>query len=160
MITLNGWQVPGYETRINCGIKLPSEDLSGTGSFTLSSDKGIKPGVVSVSTKIPFVDASELAELITRAKQVDENGARTVITVNSQVTEAYKIRKAKFDSDIKATELEEVKAWQVTFKLVEVLSTAERTQQQLDGKAKENSQTQAVNGHETVQTAFEQSEGP
>ena len=160
MITLNGWQVPGYETRINCGIKLPSDDLSGLGSFTLSNDNGIKPGVVTINTKIAFVDAGQLAELITNAKQVDENGAKTVFTINSKVTEAYKIRKAKFEGEIKTTELEEVKGWQVTFKMREVLSTAERKQQQIDGKAKENSQTQAVDGHATVQNAFEQSEGP
>lgn len=160
MITLNGWQVPGYEIRINCGIKLPSDDLSGFGSFALSSDKGVKPGVITVNTKIPFVDASELAELVGQAKSIDENGARTVFTINSDITQAYKIRKAKFNGEVKATELEEVKAWQVTFKLLEVLSTAERSQQQIDGKAKENSQTQAVDGHTTVQTAFEKSEGP
>ena len=160
MITLNGWQVPGYETRINCGIKLPSDDLSGLGSFTLSNDKGIKPGVVSITTKIPFVNASELAELVSNAKQVDENGARLIFTINSDVTEAYKIRKAKFDGEVNTTELEEVKAWQVTFKLLEVLSTAERNQQQIDGKAKENSQTQVVDGHATVQNAFDKSEGP
>lgn len=160
MITLNGWQVQGYEIRINCGIKLPSDDLSGFGSFALSGDKGVKPGVITVNTKIPFVDASELAELVGQAKSIDENGARTVFTINSDITQAYKIRKAKFNGEVKATELEEVKAWQVTFKLLEVLSTAERSQQQIDGKAKENSQTQAVDGHTTVQTAFEKSEGP
>jgi hypothetical protein len=160
MITLNGWQVPGYETRINCGIKLPSEDLSGIGSFALSSDNGIKPGVVSVTTKIPFVDAADLAELITRAKQLDVNGARAVLTINSQITEAYKIRKVKFDGDINAAEEEGKKGWQVTFKLLEVLSTAERTQQKLDGTAAENSQTQAVDGHKTLQNAFDKSEGP
>ncbi|WKD23630.1 hypothetical protein NDQ71_00515 [Pseudoalteromonas sp. KG3] len=160
MITLNGWQVPGYETRINCGIKLPSEDLSGIGSFALSNDNGIKPGVVSVTTKIPFVDAADLAELITRAKQLDANGARAVLTINSQITEAYKIRKVKFDGDINASEEEGKKGWQVTFKLLEVLSTAERTQQKIDGKAAENSQTQTIDGHATVQTAFDKSEGP
>ncbi|MEZ7277214.1 hypothetical protein [Pseudoalteromonas sp. 68 DY56-GL68] len=160
MITLNGWQVPGYEIRINCGIKLPSDDLSGLGSFTLSGDKGVKPGVVTINTKIPFKDHAELAELITQAKATDENGARLQYTINSEITEAYKIRKAKFNDEVKAVELEEVKAWQVTFKLLEVLSTAERNQQQIDGKAKENSQTQAVDGHTTVQAAFEQSEGP
>ncbi len=160
MITLNGWQVPGYEMRINCGIKLPSDDLSGFGSFALSGDKGVKPGVVTVNTKIPFVDEGELAELIAQAKSIDENGARTVFTSNSKVTEAYKIRKAKFNGEITATELEDVKAWPVTFQLLQVLSTAERSQQQIDGQAKENSQTQAVDGHTTVQKAFEQSEGP
>lgn len=160
MITLDGWQVPGYETKINCGFKLAGEDLSGAGSYIISSDNGVKAAVLSVTTKIPFIDKTELAELITKAKALDENGARIISTVNCDVAESFKVRKVKFDGELKATEDEEVKAWVVTFKLIEVLSKSEREQQQLDGKAAENTQTQAVNGHNNLQQTFETSEGP
>lgn len=160
MISIDGWRVPGYETKVGCGVKLASADLSGYGSFTLNSDEGVKPSVVSVTTKIPFIDSAELADLITMAKGMDDNGAKIVRTINSDLTQAYKVRKAIFDGDVKAVEDEEVKAWIVTFKLLEKLSTAERTQQQIDGTAAENSQTQAIDGHNSVQQAFENSEGP
>ncbi|WP_018692530.1 baseplate complex protein [Algicola sagamiensis] len=160
MIVIDGWQVPGYETAINCGFKLSGDDLSGYGSFSLSSDKGVKPAVVSVQTKIPYVDKKLLAQLVSLAKELDANGARKLRTVNSDVTDAFKVRKVKFDGEIKASEDDQVRAWVVSFKLLEVLSKSEREQQQLDGKAAENTKTQRVDGHNTIQQQFEQAEGP
>ena len=159
-ISLDSWQVPGYQTKVNCGFKLAGEDLSGGGSYLVNSDNGVKAAVLSVVTHIPFVDKSELAELVTKSKSLDENGARVIRTVNSDVSEAFKVRKVKFDGQVKAVEDEEVKAWVVTFKLLEVLSKSEREQQQLDGKAVENTQTQAVDGHNSVQQSFDNSAGP
>lgn len=160
MISINGWQVPGYETRINCGFKLAGEDLSGAGSFLISADNGIKAAVLSVTTKVPFVDSSELAELITRSKALDESGARIVSTVNSDVATAFKVRKVKFDGEVKATEMEDVKGWSVNFKLLEVLSKSEREQQQLDQTASNNTSPQAADGHNNVQQQFDKAVGP
>jgi hypothetical protein len=97
---------------------------------------------------------------VTKSKALDDNGARVIYTVNSDVTEAFKVRKVKFDGDVKANDDEEVKGWVVTFKLLEVLSKSEREQQQLDGKAAENTQAQSVDGHNTVQQSFENAAGP
>ncbi|ATC93518.1 hypothetical protein [Pseudoalteromonas tunicata] len=158
MIAIDGWQVPGFETKVSAGIKLAGDDLSGFGSFALSSDNGVKPAVLSVQTKIPFVDEIELAELITKAKAIDANGARVVYTITNSVATAYKVRKAKFDGEIKATELDELKGWQVSFNLLEVRSVSEREQQQLD--ATTNSTPQATTAHEQIQQKFAASEGP
>jgi hypothetical protein len=160
MISIDSWQVPGYGTKVNCGIKLAGEDLSGAGSYLVTSDNGVKAAVVSVVTKIPYEDKKQLAQLVTKSKALDSNGARIVRTVNSDVTEAFKVRKVKFDGDVKATEDEEVKAWVVTFKLLEVLSKSEREQQQLDGKALENTNAQAVDGHKSIQQSFDKAVGP
>lgn len=160
MITIGGWQVPGYSTKINCGFKLAGDDLSGYGSFSMSSDNGVKAAVLSVVTHIPFIDKTELAELVTKSKTLDANGARAVMTVNSDVSESFKVRKVKFDGEVKAVEDEEVKAWVVSFKLLEVLSTAERNQQQIDGTAAENTKTQAVDGHNSIQQQFDKVAGP
>lgn len=160
MITLDGWKVPGYGTKINAGVKVAGEDLSGYGSFSLSSDNGVKAGVLSVTVKIKHDDAAQLAELIAKAKALDENGARIVRTVNSTIAEAYKIRKVKFDGEISASEDETLKIWTVSFKLVEVKSKSEREQQQIDGLALENSTGQATSGHENIQKQFENVEGP
>ena len=159
MISINGWQVPGYETKIKCGFKLIGDDLSGFGSFSLSSDNGVKAAVLSVVTKIPFVDKAELAELVTKAKELDENGARVISTVNCDVAEAFKVRKVKFDGEFNAIEDETLKAWVVNFKLLEVLSKSEREQQQLDGTAQENAQAQSTDGHNSLQQQFEHVEG-
>jgi hypothetical protein len=159
MISLNGWQVPGYETKIKCGFKLAGDDLSGFGSFSLASDNGVKPAVLSVTTKIPFVDKSQLAELITRAKALDKNGARMISTVNCDVAESFKVRKVKFDGELNAIEDDSMKAWVVSFKLLEVLSTSEREQQQLDNTAQENAQMQSTDGHNSLQQQFENVEG-
>ncbi|NRA85646.1 MAG: hypothetical protein HRU22_18265 [Gammaproteobacteria bacterium] len=159
MIALDGWQVPGYETKIKCGFKLAGDDLSGFGSFSLSSDNGVKPAVLSVVTKIPFVDKSELAKLVTKAKELDENGARMISTVNCDVAESFKVRKVKFDGELNAVEDDSMKAWVVNFRLLEVLSKSEREQQQLDSTAQENAQTQSTDGHNSLQQQFENVEG-
>jgi len=159
-ISLDGWNVPGYETRLNAGIKLAGGDMSGFGSFALSSDQGVKPATLSVNTKIPFIDESDLALLISKAKALDENGARVVYTITNTLAAAYKIRKAKFDGDVNASEIEDVKAWQVTFKLVEVQSVSEREQQQLDEQASISAEPQATTSNDDVQNKFNEVEGP
>nr|WP_244951652.1 hypothetical protein [Pseudoalteromonas luteoviolacea] len=160
MISIDGWQVPGYETRVNAGVKLAGGDLSGFGSFALSSDNGVKPAILTVKTKIAHADETDLAALITKAKALDENGARTVYTINNDLAEAYKIRKAKFDGEVKTTELEDVRGWQITFKLLEVRSVSEREQQQLDETSNQASEQQATDAQTQVQQQFEQVEGP
>ncbi|MDK2595198.1 hypothetical protein [Pseudoalteromonas obscura] len=160
MIAIDGWQVPGFDTQVNAGVKLAGDDMSGFGSFALSSDNGVKPGVLTVKTKIAHTDENDLAALITKAKALDENGARVTYTVNNSLAEAYKIRKAKFDGEVKATDLEDVKGWQITFKLLEVRSVSEREQQQLDETSNQASEQQSTDAQSQVQQQFEQVDGP
>jgi len=160
MIALESWQVPGYETRINCGFKLAGEDLSGAGSYLINTDNGVKAAVLSVTTKIPMVEASELATLVSKAKELDENGARKIYTVTSDVATAYKVRKVKFDGEVKSIEIEDAKGWVVSFKLLEVKSKSEREQQQFDQKAASNTTEQATDGHNNVQKQFENTGSP
>ena len=159
-IALDGWNVPGFETRVNAGIKLAGGDMSGFGSFALSSDQGVKPGTLTVNTKIPFDQESDLALLISKAKALDENGARIIYTINNALAQTYKIRKAKFDGEVKATELEDKRGWQVAFKLVEVQSVSEREQQQLDTVANQNAITQTATSNDDIQNKFNEVEGP
>ncbi|WP_299002301.1 hypothetical protein [uncultured Shewanella sp.] len=160
MITLNGWQVPGYETKVKCGFKLAGEDLSGAGSFLINADNGIKAAILTVTTKVPFVDVTQLKELVTKAKALDENGARVAYTINCDVASAFKVRKAKFDGEVSAIEEDEAKAWMVSFRLTELLSKSEREQQQLDKTAISNTQVVASDGHNEVQDKFAAQDGP
>lgn len=154
-ISIDGWQVPGFDIKVHADVRLEGQDLSGNGSFGLSSDDGVKPCFLTVSTKIPFYQSDQLAELIDKAKALDENGARVIRTVSSVIAKAYKIRKAKFDGHVKSTEDEGLRLWQVNFRLLEVKSKSEREQQQLDGQASENASSQANDGHATVLQQFE-----
>ncbi len=160
MIALEGWQVPGYETKVRCGFKLAGEDLSGAGSFLITTDNGVKASVLSVTTKVAFIDKDLLTELITKSKQLGKNGERLLHTVNCDIAEVFKVRKVKFDGEIKAVEDEQVKAWNVSFNLLEVLSKSEREQQQIDSNAAKNVETQANDGHNSVQEQFENAKGP
>lgn len=160
MIALDGWQVPGYETKVRCGFKLAGEDLSGAGSFLITTDNGVKASVLSVTTKVAFIDKDLLTELITKSKQLGKNGERLLHTVNCDIAEVFKVRKVKFDGEIKAVEDEQVKAWNVSFNLLEVLSKSEREQQQIDSNAANNVETQANDGHNSVQEQFENAKGP
>ncbi|MDO6426247.1 hypothetical protein Q4489_04445 [Thalassotalea sp. 1_MG-2023] len=154
MITLDGWQVPGYDIKINCSVKIENQDLSGASSYIINMNKGVKGAVVTVNAKIPFVEKEKLAELINKAKALDE-GASVIYTLNSDITTAYKVRKATFDGEIKTIELEKAKGWQISFKMREVLSKSEREQQILNAKAESNTQPQAENGHSAIQEKFE-----
>lgn len=160
MIALDSWRVPGYETKIKVSMPLPNEDLSGLGSFTLDGEEGVKPAIVNVITKIKFNEANDLEALVTKAKALDDNGARVIYTISSDVTSAYKIRKGKFHGEVSATPHDEQHLWIVQFKLKEQLSTGERVQQQMDGTAAENSTAQATSGHNNIVNAFANVEGP
>ena len=109
---------------------------------------------------LPFYKVDQLAQLIDRAKALGEYGERVVRTVNSNVAKAYKIRKAKFDGEVKASEDELLRVWLVTFRLIEVKSKSEREQQQIDGQAGENVNGQATSGHANIQQQFEKAVGP
>lgn len=158
-ISIDGWQVPGYDTKISGGVKLAGKDLSGAGSYLITTDDGVKAAVLTVTTNIPFIDYKELAELVTKAKAHDENGARAIYTVSSLVASAYKVRKAKFDGEVKTSEAEDVKGWLVSFKLIEVLSKSEREQQQLDKTASTSATAQTNDGHNDVLEQFENVSG-
>jgi hypothetical protein len=145
---------------VHADVRIDGQDLSGNGSFTLHSDDGVKPCFLSVATKIPFKKSDQLAELVDKAKALDENGARILRTISSDIAKAYKIRKAKFDGHVKATEDEELRVWLVNFRLIEVISKSEREQQQIDGQASENINAQANNGHDNIQQQFENVTGP
>ena len=160
MIKLNGVLVPGYNTKVSGGFKLKGEDLSGAGSYLVNSDNGIKATVLSVTTYIPFIDQDQLASLITQAKALDENGARLLYTVNCEIAAAFKMRKAIFDSEVKADEMEDLKGWKVTFRLSEKFSKSEREQQQLDQAANSNATSQQTDGHNVVQQQFENTGTP
>lgn len=160
MIALDGWQVPGYETKVRSSFKLAGEDLSGAGSFLITTDDGVKAAVLSVTTKIAFTDKDLLTQLITKAKKLDENASRLLYTVNCDLAEAFKVRKVKFDGEVKAVEDEQVKAWNVSFNLLEVLSKSEREQQQIDSNAANNIEPQANDGHNSVQDKFDKITGP
>jgi hypothetical protein len=157
---IDGWKVPGYDIKVNAGVQLAGQDLSGSGSLDLSSDDGVKAGVLTVSTKVSFTQLAQLTTLIDMAKALDENGARLVRTVNSDLAKAYKIRKAKFDGEIKANEDEQLRLWSVSFKLLEVKSKSEREQQQIDGQTSENNNAQATDGHTNIQQQFDKAVGP
>ena len=160
MISIDGWRVPGYETKVSAAVKIKGDDASGFGSFALSLDQGIKASVLTVKTKIPFAEEHELEVLISKAKALDENGARRTYTINSPISAAYKIRRAKFDGDVKATEDEDVRAWLVSFNLLEVRSVSERQQQQLDSKGQRHAAAQSTTGHEKILAQFSEVEGP
>ncbi|TMS63829.1 hypothetical protein, partial [Pseudoalteromonas sp. S1731] len=128
--------------------------------LSLRSDQGVNSCTLTLNTKIPFNESATLALLISNAKALDENGALIIYTVYNELAAAYKIRKAKFDGEAKATELEDKRAWQVTFKLVEVQSVSEREQQQLDEQATENAQPQASTSNDDVQNKFHEVAGP
>ncbi|CAM3319862.1 hypothetical protein MOVI109754_23205 [Moritella viscosa] len=80
--------------------------------------------------------------------------------MNCDVAESFKVRKTKFDGEMSATEDEEVKAWIVSFNLLEVMSKSEREQLQLDGEASNNTTPQSTDGHNSLQQQFENVDGP
>ena len=161
MIALDGKRLPGTDYKIDANFLLPSSDDSGTGSFGFSSDTGNKPKILTLKCIIAFDDNNDLQSIIDLASSVDENGARKEYTVTNDLATQYRIRRAKFDTEIKATEdTQGLKAWHVSFKLKEVQTVPEAKQQQIDNTAQDNSQSATTDAHENIQQQFDKVDGP
>ena len=155
MIALDDNQVPGHNQKVHSSFDLAGEDLSGAGSFAVESEEGVKPKVLKVTTVIDARNPRDLASIIEWAEAEQSHGERKVYVITNELAQAMKIRKAKFSGLVSVKEHAQLKAWNVSFKLIEVLSVAERRQLQQDEINDKNTTSIAAQGHSDIIANFE-----
>ncbi|TMP88506.1 hypothetical protein CWC05_03495 [Pseudoalteromonas ruthenica] len=159
MIALNGVKVPGSNTRVHANFDLAGTNQSGVGSFAITSEEGTKPKGLTISTVLRMDELDALERITRWAEAENDYGERQVYTITNELAQSMKIRRAKFAGKINVKEDQTLKAWNLTFKLVEVKSVAEKKQQQLDETNKGISQSPAKDGHAQTLVLFEAAEG-
>lgn len=144
-LRLGSYNVPGYGLKVNGGMEIHEEDLSGETSGTDTAHKGIKPKTLSVSLNINFRDESKLQELISVLEAKDSTGEMQVYTIANLTANAGGITQVKCCESVEWSEQDDKRAWSVTFKLREHLSVSEKVEQRQKGVAavveKEQGQT-------------------
>ncbi|WP_444894904.1 baseplate complex protein [Microbulbifer sp. SSSA005] len=127
-MVLNDTKIPGYGLTVSVATEFSSESLSGETSSTSSVHKGIKPKIITVSFIIKYIEADSLTSFYRLAESVNDNGELTVYNITSSSANAANIRQVIFSGRIDQREMQDIKAWRISFSLQEYLSTAEKTE--------------------------------
>ena len=132
MILLNNYQIPGYEQKVSASLSIAGEDMSGQSSSTTQAETGEKAKEISISTHIKFIDAKELTALITVAEAKGGQDERMIYDIINITANAMNIRQVQFQGDVQVHEEDKLRAWAITFKLVEYNSVPEKKQNTAD----------------------------
>lgn len=150
---LNNFTVPGDELRIRGGVLIENESLAGNTSATTRTNNGIKPKTFYVRMLIKFKNASQLTELIRTAEAQDEKGNMVVYDVVDPTINTANVRQVQFDGNLSWRDHGTLRAWQVSFNLVEFRSVPEKNEKRKE-EAKQAVTAQSAEGQEipTVDT--------
>lgn len=128
MLQLDDQVISGYGLKITAELALPSEDLSGTGSSSLTAENGTKPKRLRCTLNVKYDTPEQLQAINLLAEGKQSSGQRKVYTIINQTAEAFNIRQVRFTERLTAQELDDVEAWAVSFVLLEYQSVAERVE--------------------------------
>lgn len=157
ILQLDDRVIDGYGHTITAELALPSEDLSGTGSSSLTAENGTKPKRLRCSMNIRFDDLEQLQLINRLAEAKQESGQRKVFNIINQTAEAFNIRQVRFTERLTAQELSDSEAWQVSFVLLEYQSVAERVEAKSAPSTAEQNNEMPVDDTGQVAQADEQS---
>lgn len=132
---LDDFQVPGNDIKVSGNLRIDSEELGGQTSGTDESHKGFKPKKLRVSLQIPHKNVSDLNALIQKAEAVGDNGERQVYTIVDLTAEGFGIKQVTFVDNVDARSIDLLKAWNISFTLVEHLSNPEKLEQRKQASA-------------------------
>lgn len=127
-LLLNGQKVRGKGLKVTANLRIESEDMSGQTSNTSKAHKGFKPKSLTVSLMIPYVNRTDLAQLMSWAQATAAGGQRCTYRIVNDTAEAFGVRQVEFSDNLSAREDDSLFAWRVQFTLAEKLSTAERVE--------------------------------
>jgi hypothetical protein len=127
-LLLDGEQVRGKNLKVTANLRIESDDLSGQTSNTDSAHKGFKPKTLAVTLLIPFVDESQLRNLMRLAEATDTGGQLKTYRLVNDTASAFGVRQVQFSEGVSAREDDSLRAWLVQFTLSEKLSNPERVE--------------------------------
>lgn len=127
-LLLDGHQVQGKNLKVTANLRIESGDLSGQTSNTQTAHKGFKPKTLTVSLMIPFVDKSQLRDLMRLAEATAGGGQLHLYRIVNDSAEAFGIRQVEFSEGVSAREDDSQRAWLVQFTLSERQSNPEKVE--------------------------------
>ncbi|QZA96400.1 DNA-binding protein [Pseudomonas mandelii] len=127
-LLLDGEQVRGKNLKVTANLRIESDDLSGQTSNTDSAHKGFKPKTLAVTLLIPFVDESQLRNLMRLAEATGTGGQLKTYRLVNDTASAFGVRQVQFSDGVSAREDDSLRAWLVQFTLAEKLSNPERVE--------------------------------
>lgn len=133
-LLLDGEQVRGKNLKVTANLRIESDDLSGQTSNTDSAHKGFKPKTLAVTLLIPFIDESNLRNLMRLAEATGTGGQLKTYRVVNDTASAFGVRQVQFSDGVSAREDDSMRAWLVQFTLSEKLSNPERVETRRAGK--------------------------
>lgn len=126
---LNNYILPMKRLKSSIQTTFESEDLSGETSSTSQAHKGIKPKEISVSFLVPYEQADVVTAFYQAAEATDQFGDLVVYDITDRTANSANIRQVIFGGRIDQREMDELDAWQFSFRLKEQLSVAEKSEQ-------------------------------
>jgi len=127
-LLLDGHKVQGKNLKVTANLRIESGDMSGQTSNTDKAHKGFKPKTLTVSLMIPFVDKSQLVDLMRLAEATAGGGQLHLYRVVNDSAEAFGVRQVEFSDGISAREDDSLRAWLVQFTLSERQSNPEKVE--------------------------------
>ena len=125
MLYLDEKPLKGYNHNISISNRIEREELTGSQTSTLSSFKGIKPKVMQVTFNIRFEDENHLKEINALFEGI-VNGAPKIYTISEPAANAIGMNYAAFSENLDIKSLDPIKAWGLSFTLIESHSNAEK----------------------------------
>lgn len=147
---LNDYQVPADEFKISVSSVFEFSDLSGESSSTSTALKGIKPKELAAGFMVRFKDEELLTGFYRIAEALDANGDLVVYNITERTANAVNIRQVTF-SGLDTSEIDDLHAWRVSFRLKEKMSVAEKVEQRQGATvATTNEETVSLSGFESI----------
>ncbi|WNF56039.1 DNA-binding protein [Pseudomonas sp. SG20052] len=132
-LLLDGHKVQGKNLKVTANLRIESGDMSGQTSNTDKAHKGFKPKTLTVSLMIPFVDKSQLVDLMRLAEATAGGGQLHLYRVVNDSAEAFGVRQVEFSDGISAREDDSLRGWLVQFTLSERESNPEKVESRRAG---------------------------
>ena len=127
-LLLDGHKVQGKNLKVTANLRIESGDMSGQTSNTDKAHKGFKPKTLTISLMIPFVDKSQLIDLMRLAEATAGGGQLHLYRVVNDSAEAFGVRQVEFSDGISAREDDSLRGWLVQFTLSERQSNPEKVE--------------------------------
>lgn len=128
-------KVPGKNVKVNIALSLERKDLSGQTSDSSFVNAGAKAQKVNVSSQIPLSDAAALMQLAEIARACNKNNEPIVYSVSDNLCNAMSIRQVIFSGELRVTESDSLRAYDVSFELQEYQTVSEKREERANANA-------------------------
>lgn len=153
---LNNYLVPIEGLKVSVQTAFESEDLSGETSSTASAHKGIKPKEISAGFIVANDKPQTMAAFYAIAEAVDSNGDLVVYDITERTVNSANVRQVQFCGNIDQRETEDLNAWQISFRLKQFLSVAEKTEQRQELTQADTASTESLTRFDSIVEKSEQ----